>query len=422
MRWPIYTIDSIKSKQRYSLIGGPFGSNLTTRDYVDDGVPVIRGANLPDDRTFHDDDFVYVSDDKADQLSSNLAFSGDLIITQRGTLGQVGLIPEGCRFKRYVLSQSQMKLTVDRAIVDPLYAYYFFRQPSTVQFIRNHDASSGVPHINLGVLKSMRIPMPPLVSQQRIADTVGGYDNLIDNNRRRIQLLEDSVRLLFDEWFVQLRFPGHGQAAMTAGWPDDWPRATLQQVCVPGSGIQTGPFGSQLHQADYADEGVPVVMPKDLATMRVSLDTIARIPESLADELGRHRMQRGDIVYGRRGDIGRRAYIGGRQQGYFCGTGCLRLRADPAQIHPRFLFEILGSPEVAGEIANRAKGSTMANLSAGALRTVTVPIPPRALQNRFAPLAEDVGEMIDTLTAMNTKLRTARDLLLPRLMSGELTV
>ena len=409
MRWPMSTIDALKAKERYSLIGGPFGSNLTTRDYVDDGVPVIRGCNLPDDRAFHDDDFVFVSEEKADQLASNLAFAGDVIITQRGTLGQVGVIPQGCKYERYVLSQSQMKLKVDEAVADSRYVYCFFRQPETVQHIRNFDSSSGVPHINLGVLKAMRIPLPSLVNQRRIVETVSAYDDLIDNNRRRIKLLEDSVRLLFDEWFVK----GH-----KAGWPT----STLQQLCADEAGIQTGPFGSQLHQSDYAEEGVPVVMPKDLATMKIDTQSIARIPEHLADELGRHRMQYGDIVFGRRGEIGRRAYIGRRQIGYFCGTGCLRLRPSAERVNPRFLFEALRAPAVAGDIASRAKGSTMANLSAGAMQGVTVPVPPRQLQDRFAAFVEDASEQVDTLDEQSRKLRTARDLLLPRLMSGELTV
>ncbi|MFM2068081.1 MAG: hypothetical protein RLZZ584_2990, partial [Pseudomonadota bacterium] len=117
MRWPSVKIDAIKSNTRYALVGGPFGSNLTTRDYVDDGVPVIRGTNLPQDSEFLDDGFVFVSEGKADALASNLAHPGDIVFTQRGTLGQVGIIPESARFRRYVVSQSQMKLTVNHEIV-----------------------------------------------------------------------------------------------------------------------------------------------------------------------------------------------------------------------------------------------------------------------------------------------------------------
>ena len=87
MNWPRVTIESIKAETRYSLVGGPFGSDLTTRDYVEEGVPVIRGANLSEDTLFKDEDFVFVRDEKADQLAANIAYPGDVIFTQRGTLG-----------------------------------------------------------------------------------------------------------------------------------------------------------------------------------------------------------------------------------------------------------------------------------------------------------------------------------------------
>jgi type I restriction enzyme, S subunit len=420
MRWPSVKIDSIKASTRYSLVGGPFGSNLTTRDYVDEGVPVIRGTNLPSDIEFHDDDFVFVAEEKADTLSSNMAYPGDLIFTQRGTLGQVGIIPVSARFRRYVVSQSQMKLTVDPELVDLRFVYYFFRHPNTVQEILNRSITSGVPHINLGILKSFDIPFPSRQIQNKIVKILSGYDDLIENNRRRMTLLEQSARLLYEEWFVRLRFPGHEHTRIVDGVPEGWSQKTLESVCTRGDGIQTGPFGSQLHQSDYSDEGVPVVMPKDIIDLRVSTASIARIPEELADSLGRHRMAVGDTVYGRRGDIGRRAYISKRQAGWFCGTGCLRLRPNTVEINPRYLFDTLGTPETVGIITNRAKGSTMLNLSAAALKPVPVLVPSRRLQDIYVEQVERIQELIEVLDEQSQKLRAARDLLLPRLMSGEL--
>ena len=317
------------------------------------------------------------------------------------TIGKCGIAPAEC------LTNQQINSVVSNERTDPKFLYYILS--SKVETVKGLGGGAATPIVSKSKFEEVQLLVPSLRDQQVIGGILSAYDDLIDNNRRRIKLLEDSVRLLFDEWFVNVSVSG-------------WPTSTLQQLCVDQGGIQTGPFGSQLHQADYSEDGVPVVMPKDLATMKIDTQTIARIPEHLADELGRHRMQRDDIVFGRRGEIGRRAYIGQRQVGYFCGTGCLRLRPDPARVHPRFLFEVLRAPAVAGDIANRAKGSTMANLSAGALQGVTVPVPPRELQDRFATFAEDVGEQIDTLDEQSRKLRTARDLLLPRLMSGELTV
>src|ERR1035437_6807504 len=98
----------------------------------------IRGSNLPDDRCFNDSEFVFVREEKADQLFANNAHPGDVVFTQRGTLGQVGLIPAESQFSRYLISQSQMKLSVNPAKADAKFVYYFFRHPDTVQNIKNH--------------------------------------------------------------------------------------------------------------------------------------------------------------------------------------------------------------------------------------------------------------------------------------------
>ena len=371
-----------------------------------------RGHDLPADKR-QDGEVPVVSSSGITGFHNESKARPPGVVTGRyGTLGEV-----------FFLDRDYWPLNTALYVTDfkgnnPKFTAYFLKH-----VLKDYQSDkAAVPGVDRNVLHELKVRAPDTPHQKRIARALSAYDELIENNRRRIKLLDDSVRLLFDEWFVRLRFPGHTGRGRGTGPPIGWVTATLQQLCVPNGGIQTGPFGSQLHQSDYSDDGVPVVMPKDLATLRVSLDSIARIPEHLADELGRHRMQYGDIVFGRRGEIGRRAYIGMRQTGYFCGTGCLRLRADPARINPRLLFDMLGSPVVAGEIANRAKGSTMANLSAGALQSVELLVPPRSLQDQFAEHAEAASELIDVLEEQSRKLQSARDLLLPRLMSGALVV
>jgi type I restriction enzyme S subunit len=115
-------VGDIASKERNSLVGGPFGSDLVSRDYVATGVPVIRGTNMGHGR-WVSGEFVHVTQAKADALSANCAKPGDIIFTQRGTLGQVALVPaHGAA--RYLISQSQMKLTVDILKGDALFLYY----------------------------------------------------------------------------------------------------------------------------------------------------------------------------------------------------------------------------------------------------------------------------------------------------------
>jgi type I restriction enzyme S subunit len=138
MSWPRQKLELLASDEPYSFIGGPFGSKLTSRDYVEDGVPVIRGSNLNNGRFLDIDDFVFVSESKVRKdLSSNLAKPCDLVFTQLGMLGQVALIPEVGISDRYVVSQSQMKLTVDDSKADRLFLYYYFSSHEAVERIMN---------------------------------------------------------------------------------------------------------------------------------------------------------------------------------------------------------------------------------------------------------------------------------------------
>jgi type I restriction enzyme S subunit len=283
-----------------------------------------------------------------------------------------------------------------------------------------------VPHISGRDIKRFRFLLPPEDDQVRIASILRAYDDLIELNRRRIGLLEEMARGLFEEWFVHFRYPDHeGNPTVETSnglIPVGWQWVPLKSLCSPSDGIQTGPFGSQLHQSDYTDEGVPVVMPKNLIGLRVVEAGIARIPEELANQLGRHRMRPGDIVYGRRGDIGRRAYITELEHGWFCGTGCLRLRPDPEKVAPRYLFDALGLPVTDGMIKGRAQGATMPNLSAGVMADVELMAAPLTLQREYVDLVEPLTKILANLEQANIRLASARDLLLPRLISGELSI
>jgi type I restriction enzyme, S subunit len=335
------------------------------------------------------------------------------VVTGRyGTIGEVFFIDE----PYWPLNTALY--AVDFRGNDPRFVAYLLRNA-----LRNYQTEkAAVPGVDRNVLHQMPVKSANRPTQQRVVELLSAYDDLIQNNRKRIALLEEAARLLYREWFVHLRFPGHEHVKVVDGVPSGWHRWLLSELCPPKIGIQTGPFGSQLHQSDYTEQGVPVVMPKDMQGYRIETVGIARIPEELGDRLGRHRMEVGDTVYGRRGDIGRRAFIGRRQSGWLCGTGSLRIRPDAAKIVPRYLFETLGSPQTAGFIANQAKGSTMPNLSAGALQRVPILCPPMSLQRTFVEAIEPFNEQVEVLSEQSQKLAAARDLLLPRLMNGEIAV
>ncbi len=176
----------------------------------------------------------------------------------------------------------------------------------------------------------------------------------------------------------------------------DWKTTTLGKICDQvGSIIQTGPFGSQFHQSDYSQEGIPLVMPKDIIEGRIKTDSIARVAPEHLERLSRHKLKSGDIVYGRRGDIGRQALIRQPQAGWLCGTGCLRLSLSGSVIEPLFLHYYLRQSNVIGWIANQAVGATLPNLNTGILRSVPVLLPPLPAQRKIAAILSAYDDLFE---------------------------
>jgi type I restriction enzyme, S subunit len=184
--WSVHTISGVASRERYAVTGGPFGSKLGTKDYIARGVPVIRGTNLAVGGGFRDSDFVFVSDAKADTMLSCLAHRGDILVTQRGTLGQVGLIPPSARFYRYLLSQSQMKITVDPEMGSAQYLYAALRSPEVTARLLGHAMTAGVPHINLSLLRNFQVVWPERGLHER-------FDHYVQSLGEQVELLTRSI-------------------------------------------------------------------------------------------------------------------------------------------------------------------------------------------------------------------------------------
>lgn len=172
--WEVVQLGDVASADPYSCVGGPFGSDLSSKHYVSSGVPVIRGSNLgASERWMSELEFVFVTESKATELSRNLAFPGDIVFTQRGTMGQVARIDPGSQYPRFLLSQSQMKFTADSRRLEPDFVACFFRSNIGQAMITKETIGTGVPHINLGILRQFRLALPPMPEQKEIVDAVG---------------------------------------------------------------------------------------------------------------------------------------------------------------------------------------------------------------------------------------------------------
>jgi type I restriction enzyme S subunit len=186
----------------------------------------------------------------------------------------------------------------------------------------------------------------------------------------------------------------------------EWIATTLGEICTEqGGAIQTGPFGSQLHTSDYKEIGIPVVMPTNIGDGGIIEDGIARIDQSDVDRLSQHKLMLNDIVFSRRGDVTKNALIREHEVGWFCGTGCLKVRLGPERIaNPKFISHCLRLPDTKDWLVRHAVGATMPNLNTGILSAVPINLPPISVQREIAAMLGSLDDRISLLRETNTTL------------------
>ncbi len=375
---------------------------------------------------------------------------GDLVVTmtdlskQADTLGYPALVPKP-RGPRFLHNQRLGKVLIKKgAELDKNFLFYLLRTAEYRHEVLASATGTTVKHTSPRRILAHKASIPSLAEQKAIAAVLGALDDKIELNRRMNATLEAMARALFQSWFVDFdpvrakldgRHPINLDRATAALFPDSfnetefgnipygWKTTTLGEACKQGGGnIQTGPFGTQLHASDYVDEGIPSIMPSDLRDNRINTSSIARIREEDAERLKVYRVQAGDVVYSRRGDVERRSLIRRNEHAWLCGTGCLRVRFGPHGLNPFFGASYLGTLESRAWVVRHAVGATMPNLNTLILGALPMVVPPRELQARFAEIVGPWDERGTIALEESRTLSTLRDTLLPKLLSGELSL
>ena len=239
--------------------------------------------------------------------------------------------------------------------------------------------SGPLPYVTDGQVRDLQIPMPPLEEQRRIADFLDTETARLDallaaRSTQRARHAERHVAAI--DAFIR----GAAKADTVAGYeplrhvPSSWVQTRLGSTDCD---IQTGPFGSQLHAEDYVADGWPVVNPASISPEGLRPVPGMSVDDETRRRLTRHELERDDIVFGRRGELGRAGLVRHENIGWLCGTGSLRLRLGPRGLLPEYLLRFLGIPAIRHYFLRQSVGSTMANLNTGILYAMPVLIPPR---------------------------------------------
>ncbi len=441
--WILVRVDDIKSPEKYSCVAGPFGSDISSQYFQDHGVPVIRGNNLSlEGDKFIADGFVFVSNERAEKYKAQRVKANDLVFTCWGTIGQVGIIPQDGPFKEYIISNKQLKLRADETIVNPLFLYYYFSSKTVLKYLNNIAIGSAVPGINLGILKKFPIPLPPKQVQDKIAFILDEIYRLIENNKQRIKLLEEMAEEIYKEWFVRFRFPGYESTRFfdekgkevphgTPGaLPEGWTLTALKN-CLK---FYIGGGWGEDSPSTTSQEPAYVIRGTDIPCAKVGNPNFQVLRYHTKSNLSNRLLEENDIVFEVSGgtesqSLGRALLMSTEllkryNQSVICASFCKLIRTDTDVASPFYLYQLLERLYKTGEIMLfqvQSTGISNYKFEEFVSRQKVI-LPSKLSQEKFENFLKPMIQEIQLLGSKNQLLQKTRDLLLPRLISGKLSV
>lgn len=385
------------------------GFAFKSESFANEGIPVVKIANIRDDYT------VEMSDAQCwpqqlfvDKHEKYVLKDKDILIAMTGaTAGKLGRVRTA---QDLLLNQRVAK--IEAVDVESDFVWCALSSKGYRERFFSIAGGAAQPNMSGSQIEEVEIPLPPVLAQRKIADILSSYDTLIDNNRRRMVLLEEAARQLYREWFVRLRFPGHEHTRITNGVPEGWEKGCVGDFYDTASGgtpSRTNP--------EYFTGEIPWVKTKELSNAFI-IDAEEKITEeALAKSSAKLFPDRAVLValYGATvGEVGILAFPAATNQ------ACCAIF--PKDVRSHFIHAFLFFRENKEKLVSLSAGAAQKNVSQQIIRAFEMAMPAKAIIETFIESLSPVFEQWLNLHRANAKLHSARDLLLPRLMSGEIVV
>ena len=380
---------------------GPFGSNIKVSCFVDSGVPVLNGSNL-EGFSLSEKAFRFVTKEKADSLNKANAHRGDIVITHRGTLGQIAFIPQDSRYDRYVISQSQFRVRCNDKVL-PEYLVYYFHTPIGQHKLLSNASQVGVPALARpsSTFQQIEVELPELNIQKRVVEIITTIQKKIENNQELNDNLEQQAQSYFQELFVDNADP-------------EWTTGTISDL----GAVVGGSTPSKAKPEYYTESGIAWITPKDLS---INKSKFVSHGENDITELGLKNssaaiMPEGTVLFSSRAPIGYIAIAAGEVT---TNQGFKSVVPKPEIGTPFVYFFLKNTLPV---IEGMASGSTFKEVSGSTMKNVPAVIPDAETLAKFSDFCAPIFAQQRILEEQNQSLATLRDNLLPKLMSGEIDV
>jgi len=350
------------------------------------------------------------------ELVANSLEDGDLLFGRRSLVeagaGKCSIVVKPT--EPLTFESSIIRVRVVKNVVNPRFLYYFFRSPEGRGRTRSIVSGTNVKGIRGSDLKRLQVPCPPRNIQDGIASILSAYDDLTENNRRRIALLEESARELYREWFVQLRFPGYENTRIVDGLPRGWKKIRMEDVCESVGGGTP----STTNPAYWEGGTITWVIPSDITKndCLVLLDSEKKITEEGYRNSSAKMVPAETILMTSRASVG---FFGLIDKQVCTNQGFISIIPYQDGFRMYLLHNLMNRRE---EILLRAGGATYKEINKSTFRGMEIVIPDSKVLLPFQKFAYDCIRQTRLLKKQNALLIEARDILLPKLMSGEIEV